>query len=106
MKTGLEWNVLNYDFNHHKVVPYNVCYIIDNEKKLKKLLKEHNDRKAFDKELKSVCMYHFWCRREYEISVGDAFENDMNKLEKWDIYGQLMLNWERFSSYVWEAVNK
>ena len=29
---------------------------------------------------------------EYEISVGDAFEKDCNKLEKWDCYAQAKPN--------------
>lgn len=31
-------------------------------------------------------------RREYECSVGDAFETDYEKLEKWDCYGQAKPN--------------
>lgn len=33
-------------------------------------------------------------RREYECSVGDAFETDCEKLEKWDCYGQAKPNME------------
>lgn len=102
MKNNLEWNVLNYDWNSKKIVPYNVCCVIDREPELQKLLKTHTDRDTFNKQLRRWCMYHFWSKIEYEISVGDAFEDDMNKLEKWDIYGQIMLNFERFSNYVWE----
>ena len=31
-------------------------------------------------------------RREYECSVGDAFETDINNYEKWDTYSQAKPN--------------
>ena len=39
-------------------------------------------------------MWQEWSRCEYEISVGDAFEEDVNKLEKWDCYKQAEPNME------------
>lgn len=36
----------------------------------------------FVEEIRKLIMWQEWSRREYEISVGDAFEEDPNKLEK------------------------
>ena len=35
-----------------------------------------------------------WSLREYEISVGDAFETNIDKFEKWDCYKQTEPNME------------
>ena len=43
---------------------------------------------GFCRKLKMIIMCEENSRREYEISVGDAFETDCNKLEKWDCYNQ------------------
>ncbi len=42
--------------------------------------------------IKMLIMWQEWARREYEISVGDAFEDDLNKFEKWDCYRQCIPN--------------
>lgn len=39
-------------------------------------------------------------RREYEISVADAFETDVDKLEKWDCYMQAAPNMEMIAREV------
>lgn len=74
----------------------------DTEKEVKKFLRNQNgysykpflkDKEyfgfeAFCERLRGIIMHEEWSRREYEISVGDAFETDINKLEKWDCYKQ------------------
>ena len=42
----------------------------------------------FQEEIRKIIMWQEWSRREYEISVADAFETDINKLEKKDCYWQ------------------
>jgi hypothetical protein len=37
-------------------------------------------------------MWQEWSRVEYEISVGDAFEDDLDNFEKWDCYQQCVPN--------------
>lgn len=101
-----EFYVLNYDFNGKKVQQYNIFNNLivaeDTEKEIKKFLRnqkkysykpfykdeEYYGFEAFCQRLKSIIMYQEWSRREYEISVGDAFETDINKFEKWDCYKQ------------------
>ena len=108
-----EYYVLNYDWNRHKVECFN---IFDNillheatEKLVRKYLKapskfEYAKRSfgepqliihgfdGFCKALELLILWQEWGRREYEISVGDAFETDCNKLEKWDCYRQCKPN--------------
>jgi hypothetical protein len=107
-----EYYVLNYDWNRHKVERFNIfnnCYLNDNAiKEVKKYLRSpskyeytdsvFHDRKkyyGFDalvREIDSLIRWQEWGRREYEISVGDAFESDCSKLEKWDCYEQCKPN--------------
>ena len=114
-----EFYVLNYDFNKKKVVNYNVFNNIRvqewTEKAVRKYLRAPKkfkhivqyENKFLGKE--EIALYGFdalveeidrtikwgeWSKREYEISVGDAFETDINKLEKWDTYSQAHPNAE------------
>ena len=105
-----EYYVLNYDCNAKKIVPFNIFRNIHvqewSEKAVRKYLRSPKiftyksfDGKeilhgfdAFVKELDGIIKWQEWSRREYEVSVGDAFEDDCEKLEKWDCYGQAKPN--------------
>lgn len=97
-----EYYVLNYDINRRKVIMDNVFDNIQvqeaTEEEIKKYLRSPkkykrwcSEKTGFDalcEEIDSIIRWQEWSRREYEISVGDAFEEDCNKLEKWDCYKQ------------------
>ena len=102
--------VLNYDINAKKIVPFNIFRNIHvqewAEKAVRKYLRSPKNftYKSFDgkeilhgfdafvKELDGIIAWQEHWRREYEISVGDLFETDCNKLEKWDTYSQAKPN--------------
>ena len=112
-----EFYVLNYDFNKRKVINYNIFNNIRvqewTEKAVRKYLRAPKKFKhivqyenkflnreeitlyGFDalvKEIERNIMHEQWGRREYEISVSDAFTTDIDKLEKWDVYQQAKPN--------------
>ena len=105
-----EYYVLNYDYNKQKVEPFNIFRNIHvqecTEREVRKYLRSPKNYvyKSFDekeeicgfdgliKEIDSIIKWQEWSRREYEVSVGDAFETDCEKLEKWDCYGQAKPN--------------
>ena len=112
-----EFYVLNYDFNKKKVVNYNIFNNIRvqewTEKAVRKYLrapKKYKHIVQYENEFlgrEEIAIYGFdalveeidrtiaWQergRREYECSVGDAFETDCEKLEKWDCYRQAKPN--------------
>ena len=112
-----EYYVLNYDFNKKKVIYYNIFNNINvqeytekevgkylrSPKKYKHIVQHKNDFlgreeivvygfDALVKEIDSIIRWEEWSRREFEVSVGDAFETDCEKLEKWDCYGQAKPN--------------
>ena len=110
-----EYYVLNYDCNAKKILPFNIFRNIHvqewTEKAVRKYLRSPKNftYKSFDgkeilhgfdafvKELDGIIKSEEWSRREYEVSVGDLFETDCNKLEKWDCYGQAHMNIETIS---------
>ena len=92
-----------------KIEPFNIfrnCYVQEyTEKAIKKYLRSPKNYKyerygedtsyGFEglcKEIERIIQWQEWGRCEYEISVGDAFEKDCNKLEKWDCYMQAKSN--------------
>ena len=113
-----EYYVLNYDINAKKIVPFNIFRNIHiqewTEKTVRKYLRSPKNftYKSFDgkeilhgfdafvKELDGIIKSEEWSRREYEVSVGDAFEDNCENLEKWDCYGQAHMNIEMIAHEV------
>lgn len=111
-KPKFEFYVLNYDPNAKKVVNYNIFNnsIVYEEtlEEVEKYCKNPNEYcysdnisrddsyiygfKAFYLALSRIIKYKEWSRREYEIFVGDAFEDDLKKFEKWDCWYQALPN--------------
>ena len=112
-----EYYVLNYDFNKKKVIYYNIFNNINvqeyTEKEVGKYLRSPKKYKhivqygnkflgreeiaiyGFDALVEEIDRTIAWQergRREYEVSVGDAFETDINNYEKWDTYSQAKPN--------------
>lgn len=105
MDTGrVKFYVLNYDANKRQIVHFNIFDNIHVYEKTLVLIDEFNDGKldfdGFVKELVGIVQWQEWSRREYEISVGDAFETDIDKLEKWDCFEQFKPNAEVFAHYL------
>ena len=123
-----EYYVLNYNPNTKKIEPFNIfrnCYVQEyTEKAVRKYLRAPKKFKhivQYENKLlgrEEIALYGFdalveeidrtiaWGergRREYEVSVGDAFETDFEKLEKWDCYGQAKPNIEMIArEVIWQ----
>ncbi len=107
-----EYYVLNYNHNKQQVESFNIFKNVHVQEWAEKAVKKYirNPKKftykSFDgreamygfdalvKEIDSIIAWQEFGRREYEISVADAFENDCSKLEKWDCYMQAAPNME------------
>lgn len=104
-----EYYVLNYNPNTKKIEPFNIfrnCYVQEcTEKAIEKYLRSSKNYKyerygedtlyGFEglcKQIERIIAWQERSRCEYEISVGDAFEKDCNKLEKWDCHMQAQSN--------------
>ncbi len=103
----LHFYVLRYDFNKKKVVSYNIFNNIHVYEATLQLVDDYNDNKysfeEFVNELIRVVQWQEWGRREYEISVGDAFEINFENFEKWDCFEQFKPNAEMFAHYLLEV---
>lgn len=97
---NLEWYVLNYNWNKKKVENFNIFRSYRFSEGVKDLLKYYTTFDEFVEELEKELMYAFWAKREYEISVGDAFETDLNKYEKLDVYWQVKPNVKALAHYI------
>lgn len=106
-----EFYVLNYDCNKKEVINFNIFNNIRvqewTEKAVRKYLRAPKKFlytpfgedvetiygfDAFVREMDSIIRCEEWSRRQYEISVSDAFETDIDNLEKWDCYMQAKPN--------------
>ena len=95
----MEWYVLNYDFNKKKVETFNIFRNAVFVKNVQELINNYLTFDDFVEKLKNEIKYNFWSRREYEISVGDAFCKE-EELEKWDIANQVLPNIEILANYI------
>ena len=116
-----EYYVLNYNHNKKQIEPYNIfnnIYVQEyTEKTIRKYVRNPKKftYKSFDgkeeiygfdalvNEIDSIIRWQEWSRREYEVSIGDAFETDCEKLEKWDCYSQAKPNIEMIArEVIWQ----
>lgn len=96
----LKWYVINYDFNAKKLENFNIFRNIKFVEGVKELLDNYIDFEDFVSKLERQLKYCFWSKREYEISIGDAFEEDLNKYEKIDVYTQIKPNIKILAKYI------
>ena len=98
----LEWNVLVADFNSKKIMNYNV---LDDEL-IKELHKEIVKKKTIinyeqlKAKVRSWCIYYYWSKVEWEISVGDLFAKYPDQFEKIDAFRQIEMNLDRMCEYI------
>lgn len=125
----LEWNV--YVKEQEAICVRNVFDLSSRfndslDKLRKEYFKSHlGDFEWFSKELKSIAMYSYWGKCEYEIGLTswpsyvtrEAVKNVEDTLsgnialfpkiyEKIDVYNQLKLNWNQFAKYVFDNIKK
>ncbi len=97
-KVNLEFYVLNHNFNARKVEMFNIFrnhYVYERTiEYVKQYLNEEIDYETLKIKIGKAIQYEEWSRCEYEIMVGDLFEQDPNKFEKWDCYEQAIANIE------------
>lgn len=100
--TKLTWKVFYYSMNKRIIYDFDIFEHISFLEDVKKALKTINNKQEFAKELKSLLMYYFWSKCEYEVVI-TPFSNNIKESEKRkvDVYTQVMLNWEVFLNYVW-----
>jgi len=104
MKTIPEFNVLYFDFNAKELKPYNIItknLLEEFKKKTKSLTSTEEKKKVLDE----YFLCHYWSKRECELFIGDAFEEDISKYKKVDIYTQIQMNFDVVYNLVIKAIN-
>lgn len=95
----MEWNVYYHNSNAKKIIQWNIFKHGSFRKEVYDLLKSDLNKENFIEQLRKSLMYYFWSKSEYQVLilplVGQA--DDI----KIDIYDQVIMNWDKFSEYVW-----
>jgi len=100
------FNVIVYDFNHKKFIPYDVIpYFVQayndlKEKKYKKVPETFEEFKEF---VRSKGMYQFWARCEYEVILVDWPGQKVEK--KIDVWNQIEMNLDIVTKIVMDSIN-
>lgn len=131
----LQWNVLCHNINTKSIEVYNIFKHVSFFDDIKKLFKKNLPKDEFALQLKRDVMYYFWSKAEWEIILTsfptyiDSSELDRLNEEhiefneqfghypyksninldigrKIDVYEQIMMNWQVFVDYVWDAKEK
>ena len=97
-----EFNVITYDFNQKKFVPYDVIPYLVRTYEDKSGKDKPKTREEFRKFVDEESMYEFWGRGEYEIILVD-WPNEQHH-EKWDVYGQIKMNLDTVTDILMESV--
>lgn len=94
---NLEWYVLRWDFNTKKVINYNILQWrkedIANEVRRKSIY----NKSVLREYLKTVFMYDYWSKAEYEFYISDLHGNDYKKI---DIWRQIEPNLDLITDYI------
>lgn len=104
MKT---FNVIIYDFNHKKFIPYDVIpYFVGayEELKEKKYKKVPETFEEFKKFVRDEGHYQFWGRCEYEVILVDWPCQQVEK--KIDVWNQIEMNLDLITDLVIKAINE
>lgn len=102
-----EYYAVRVDFNTKKVNQFNIfdnTYVYNGA--LKAVVQYMTGVIKYDeyvKELRSVIMHEMWSRVQYEISVGEAFEENAKNLHKIDVFYQIEKNLPVIAMYVYQT---
>ena len=100
---SLCWKVYTEDFNNKCIKEWNIFNHLGFKEDCINY-SETDDKEEFAEDVKKSLMYYFWCKSEYEIVISCWIRcNNFNDM-KVDIYGQVMMNYDRFVDYLWKEL--
>lgn len=91
-----------FDIFQHYSFHQDVQKLIQRTRKLSKA-ERFTFKEEFGNQLRSLLMYYFWCKCEYEILIFPSFGSQGAKV---DIFSQVIMNWDHFLSYVWNTAQE
>lgn len=100
----LKFNIVYENWNNKELKSVNVFDYEFMKTALDKIAKRKPDKRpdfeAFNKEIKSLMMYHFWSKCEFEFIISSWPSGKWET--KVDVYDQLKLNWDLFIKQCWD----
>lgn len=104
----MKFYALNYDWNKKKLYQFNIFDNIYFNEEIKKAIQDYNDNynyNVFKETIRRKLQYCFWCKREYELFIGDAFDENLDNYEKVDVYSQVLPNLDILCNYILDNRN-
>lgn len=100
----LEWNVFIHDINKKQMQIFNVFEHGRYRQEIIELLNRRDDYtlEEFKEKVKSLTMYSYWCKCEWEILIAPLIGDFNKESVKIDVYMQLEMNWNHYIKYLWE----
>lgn len=95
----LEWNVLLFDFNKQKIVPYNIFSTFTSQDIADRIKRDNiTDYNSLKESIEIMFRAVFWSRVEYEVLVNGIH----SKVEpfKIDVWEQIKINLDRILEYI------
>ena len=93
--------VYYYNVNHKVIEKYNILDHGGFRQDIENIFKNEYSRDDFNKELETSLLFYFWSKAEWEILLSPLFGDSSNEKIKIDAYDQIMINFDKFSDYVW-----
>ena len=104
MAENLQWMVFRYDFNSRQIEEFN---IFDHGRFREEVCKLMDDASLtypeFRGHIRSVLMYYFWAKCEWEVVVSGWPDGRGVKI---DVFEQMMLNFDRFIDYLYSEISR
>ena len=100
----LEWNVFVHDINKQQMKMFNVFNHGRYRQEIIELLNHKADYtlEEFREKVKSLTMYYYWYKCEWEILIAPWIGDFDKESIKIDVYRQLGMNWNHYIKYLWE----
>lgn len=100
----LEWNVFIHDINKKQMQIFNVFEHGRYRQEIVELLNHRDDytQEGFKEKVKSLTMYYYWCKCEWEILIAPLIGDFNKESVKIDVYKQLEVNLDHYIKYLRE----
>lgn len=99
-----KWYVFVENINKKQIEVYNIFdhhyFKKDCDEAWEKWYKGESGALEFEKDIKRILKYYFWCKCEWEIILSDFPPSKNFNDKKIDVFKQVEINWDNFISYL------
>jgi len=102
----LNWNVFRRNPNLKQIETYNIFehngFLVDC---MNYAIEYKDNTDQFIEEVRKSLLYYFWSKCEWELVLSAWPDSNAVEKTKIDVYDQVMMNWEQFSTYLIENMD-